>query len=192
MSMERPQERGYGDPKDHPIDFDATSGKKKREDKRDYIFSFGNARKCDHPTLRIIARGSNTYRCLECNYAFRISSADMWPLHWLPIMAGFEIMSFVKEFGVEALEKVYTTPIGQIDGTPQKPILPEGKSFKDVIGEMDNLDTKRLGPIIPFPEALAYEAEAHGRVEDNKVIPEKSRRFLSEGEDDDDESKASD
>lgn len=173
---ERPVERGWGDPEHHPIDFDATSGRKQREDKREYIFSFSKAKRCDHPTLRIVARGTSLYRCHECNYCYWLPTATMWPLHWRPIIAAMEIMSFVKEFGVGQLEKVYRTPIGQLDGTPHKAILPEGKSFVDVLAELDQVDSAKLGPIVPFPEALAFPAESHGNVENGKVLPSPKRR----------------
>lgn len=165
-------ERGWGNASHHPLDFEATSGRKKRKDKRNYIFSFGKADRCDHPTLRIVARGTSQYRCLECNYSFWLPTATMWPLHWIPIMAAMQIMSFVKEFGIEALEQVYRTPIGQVDGSPHKPVLPEGKSFADVLRELDSIDSAQLGPIVPFPEALAYPARAEAHVDGNKIVPD--------------------
>jgi len=120
------------------IDFRANPTRKA---KRDYVFSFAEARKCDHPRLQHVVRGTNFYRCLECNYGFWIpGGSEMWPLHWTPIMGAMFIGSFVKEFGMAALEQVYRTPIGQVDGTPHKPVLKEGQSFKDFLETLDDVD----------------------------------------------------
>ena len=120
------------------IDFKANPTRKA---KRDYVFSFAEARKCDHPRLQHVVRGTNFYRCLECNYGFWIpGGSEMWPLHWTPIMGAFFIGSFVKEFGMEALEQVYRMPIGQVDGTPHKPVLKEWQSFRDFLETLADVD----------------------------------------------------
>lgn len=109
--------------------------------KRNYVFNVGKALRCDHPELRLIVRGTPFYRCPECNYAFLMNAAYCWPLHFLPILGGFTIMSFAKEFGVQALQEVLRRPIGQTDGTAHKPVLPEGKSFVDVLKALEGVDT---------------------------------------------------
>ena len=122
---------------EHSLDFYV---KKRAGNKREYIFRYKKARKCDHPTMQIIARGGNMYRCTECNYSFQWPGAIVWPLHFTVLQGAFQIMSFVKEFGEDALEEVFRTPIGQTDGTPHKPVLPEGMSFSDVLQEMEAID----------------------------------------------------
>ena len=47
--------------------------------KRDYIWDYGKSRTCDHPELKVVARGGIVYRCLECNYAFHITGAYQQP-----------------------------------------------------------------------------------------------------------------
>jgi len=58
-------------------------------------------------------------------------------------MGAMFIGSFVKEFGMAALEQVYRTPIGQVDGTPHKPVLKEGQSFRDFLEGLDDVDVMR-------------------------------------------------
>lgn len=140
-----------------PLNFQA----EKQEGKRKYIFDFGKARICDHPTLRIVVRGTNKYTCDECNYDFWLPTAVMWPRHWGPIMAAFEIMGFVKQFGSEALEKVLRTKIGQVDGTPHKPVLPAGMSFADVLNEMDQMSPTAIDGVRDDVPAL-LESIARG------------------------------
>ena len=135
-----------------PGDFES---RPKNDKKRPYIFSYGKARRCTHPMLKEVAIGAGLYRCLRCNYAFWIQSATMWPLHFIPIMAAFEIMEFVREFGIEALEKVYRTPIGQYDGTDHKAPLPPGKTFVDVLREMEGVDAYKLAHNLPLPQTIA-------------------------------------
>lgn len=122
---------------EHSLDFYV---KKRAHNKRPYIFRYKQARICDHPTMKIIARGGNMYRCPDCNYSFQWPGAIVWPLHFTVIQGLFQVMSFVKEFGEDALQEVLRTPIGQTDGTPHKPVLPEGFSFYDVLQQLEGID----------------------------------------------------
>jgi hypothetical protein len=112
--------------------------------KRNYIFDYGKSRRCDHPNLRVIARGGIVYRCLDCNYAFHIPGAYQQPLHNEVIQSAFNMLVFSKEFGSDALGEVLRRPIGQSDGTEQKPVLPEGMSFTDVMQLLDDIDVNAL------------------------------------------------
>lgn len=108
--------------------------------KRPYIYDFSKMKKCDHPSLRAIARGGIVYRCLDCNYAFHITGAYAQPLHNEVIMSAFTLLVFSKEHGSDALGEVLRRPIGQHDNSPHKPVLPEGYSFADVLALLDNID----------------------------------------------------
>ena len=108
--------------------------------KRNYIFDYGKSRRCDHPNLRVIARGGIVYRCLDCNYAFHIPGAYQQPLHNEVIQSAFNMLLFSKEFGSDALGEVLRRPIGQSDGADQKPVLPQGMSFVDVMQLFDGID----------------------------------------------------
>jgi hypothetical protein len=108
--------------------------------KRNYVFDYGKSKTCDHPRLRVLARGGIVYRCLECNYAFHIVGGYQQPLHNEVIQAAFSIFVFAKEFGKDALGEVLRRPIGQHDGSPHKPVLPEGMSFQDVLGMLEEVD----------------------------------------------------
>ena len=112
--------------------------------KRNYIFDYGKSRRCDHPNLRVIARGGIVYRCLDCNYAFHIPGAYQQPLHNEVIQSAFNMLVFSKEFGSDALGEVLRRPIGQSDGSEQKPVLPEGMSFTDVMRLLDDIDVNAL------------------------------------------------
>ena len=108
--------------------------------KRDYIWEYGKSRTCDHPELKVIARGGIVYRCLECNYAFHITGAYQQPLHHEVIQGAFSMLLFAKEFGMNSLGEVLRRPIGQSDKTPHKPVLPEGMSFSDVVYALESVD----------------------------------------------------
>ena len=112
--------------------------------KRNYIFDYGKSRRCDHPNLRVIARGGIVYRCLDCNYAFHIPGGYQQPLHNEVIQSAFNMLVFSKEFGSDALGEVLRRPIGQSDGSEQKPVLPEGMSFTDVMRLLDDIDVNTL------------------------------------------------
>jgi hypothetical protein len=121
----------------HSLDFyvEARDGRK-----RNYIFDYGKARTCDHPEMKIIARGGNMYRCTECNYVHQWPGAITWPLHFTVIQGAFQILHFAKEYGTDALQEVLRRPIGQSDDTPHKPVLPEGMSFADTIAALQEVD----------------------------------------------------
>lgn len=108
--------------------------------KRNYIYSYGKSITCDHPEIRIVARGGVVYRCMDCNYAFHILGAFQQPLHNEVIQAAFTLAYFSKEFGNKSLQEVLRRPIGQMDGSPQKPVLPEGMSFQDVLKALEEID----------------------------------------------------
>jgi len=108
--------------------------------KRDYIFDYGKSRKCDHASLKALARGGNVYRCLDCNYAFHINGAYQQPLHNEVILSAFTVFNFAKEFGMDSVGEVLRRPIGQSDGSPHKPVLPEGMSFMDVLEALEGVD----------------------------------------------------
>ena len=111
------------------------------EKKRNYIFRYKDAETCDHPEMKIIARGGNLYRCTTCNYAHQWPGAITWPLHFTVIQGAQSILQFAKEFGASAMQEVLRRPIGTTDGTPHKPVLPEGKSFVDVLELFERVDT---------------------------------------------------
>ncbi len=108
--------------------------------KRDYIFPYGKSKTCDHANLRVVARGGIVYRCLDCNYVFHIPGGYQQPLHNEVIMSAFTLFVFAKEFGMDSLGEVLRRPIGQHDGSPHKPVLPEGKSFQDVLELLEGID----------------------------------------------------
>lgn len=122
---------------EHTLDFHV---KARGKNKRPYIFRYKKARVCDHPTMNIVARGGNIYRCPDCNYTFQWPGAIVYPLHFNVIMAAFTIFNAAKEFGQNAVEEMLRTPIGQTDGTEHKPVLPEGLSFYDVLQELEGID----------------------------------------------------
>ena len=113
---------------------------RRNKQKREYVFDYGKAKICQHNNLKSLADGSIVYRCAECNFAYHITGGYAQPLHNEVIMAAFTLMSFTKEFGVDAVAEVLRTPIGQSDGSQHKPVLPEGKSFRDVMLLMEGID----------------------------------------------------
>jgi len=56
-------------------------------------------------------------------------------------MGMMQMGSFVKEFGKEALEEVFRTPIGQMDGSEHKAVLPEGKTMMDILNDLDGFNS---------------------------------------------------
>ena len=133
-------ERRQPEPPPQPDTLDffvkARSGKK-----RNYVFDYGKSIKCSHETLKEIMRGGNQYRCLDCNYVFFIVTAFQQPLHNIAISGAFQLLHFAKEFGMDALAEVLRRPIGQDDGSPHKPVLPEGMSFMDVLAVLEEVET---------------------------------------------------
>jgi len=123
---------------EHTLDYAVAA---RGERKRNYIFRYGKAITCDHPTMTLIARGGNIYRCPDCNYTFQWPGAIVQPLHHNVIMGAFTLLNFAKEFGMASMQEVLRRPIGQGDGTPHKAVLPEGMSFMDVLEELEQIDT---------------------------------------------------
>jgi hypothetical protein len=113
----------------------ARSGKK-----RDYIYDVIKAGKCPHPRMVALSIGGNWYRCEECNYAFDIVAAYAQPVHNLVIGSMLNTLHFAKEYGANSLQEVLRTAIGQYDGTPQKPVLPEGMSFEDTLEALESVN----------------------------------------------------
>ena len=108
--------------------------------KRNYIYDFGKALKCDHPSLKALSIGGTWYRCEKCNYALCIVSAYAQPLHSVVIGGILNALHFAKEFGGASLQEVLRRPIGQYDGTLQKPALPEGMDFSDAVAALEGID----------------------------------------------------
>ncbi len=160
----------------HTLDYyvEARNGQK-----RNYIFDYGKARTCDHPTMKIVARGGNMYRCTHCEYVHQWPGAITWPRHFTVIQGAFQILDFAKEFGWDSLQEVLRRPIGQMDDTPHKPVLPEGKSFGDTLALLEQVDTtaedggrEQLAELItefwanPNDKALAKGQGAQGELTD--------------------------
>ena len=114
--------------------------KRRSGKKRNYVFDYGKSRTCDHPEMRLVARGGIVYRCLRCNYAFHIVGGYQQPLHNEVIQSAFNLLVFGKEFGLDSLGEVLKRPIGQHDSSPHKPVLPEGMSFMDVLELLEGVD----------------------------------------------------
>lgn len=108
--------------------------------KRNYIFDYSESRKCPHPELTATAVGGTWYRCKQCNYVFDIVAAYQQPIHHLVTGAMLTALHFAKEFGADALGEVLRRPMGQYDGSPHKPVLPEGMTFLDVLGVLEGID----------------------------------------------------
>jgi len=108
--------------------------------KRNYIYDYKKSTTCDHPSLKVVARGGIVYLCMECNYTFHITGAYQQPWHNEVIMAFFTVLGFSKEHGMAALGEVLRRPIGQMDGSPHKPVLPEGMSFIDTLRALEEVD----------------------------------------------------
>ena len=113
----------------------AKSGKK-----RPYVYGFHKSRTCSHPQLVALSIGGNWYRCTDCNYAFDIVAAYQQPLHNLVIGGMLNALHFAKEYGIESLQTVLRTPIGQYDGEAHKPVLPDGMSFMDAAKLLEEVD----------------------------------------------------
>ena len=111
------------------------------DNKRPYIYDYKKSRSCDHARLEITARGGIVYECLDCNYVFHIVAAYQQPIHHEVIQSLFTVMRFVKKHGTPALQEVMRRPIGQMDDSPHKPVLPEGKSFLQTLALLDGIDT---------------------------------------------------
>ncbi len=108
--------------------------------KRNYIYDYGEAKTCPHNELTALATGGTWYRCKQCNYALDIVAANMQPLHSLVQGSLLNALHFAKEFGASSLFEVARTPIGQYDGAPHKPVLPEGVSMIEALALLDQVD----------------------------------------------------
>jgi hypothetical protein len=108
--------------------------------KRNYIFDYSKAKNCSHPQLVEMAIGGTWYRCTQCNYALCITSAYMQPVHNVAIGSLFNLMHFSKEFGMNSLNEVVRRPIGQLDGTLHKPVIPEGMSLNDALAALEEIN----------------------------------------------------
>jgi hypothetical protein len=173
-SVERPQ----NDANPNSLDFyvEARSG-----NKRNYIYDFREANNCTHPDLREMITGGNWYRCVKCNYAFFIQGVTMWPLHWLVTDGIFKALHFAKEFGADALGEVLRRPGGQADGSPHKPVLPEGMSLQDTLQLLEGVNVNsedggaaELNQLLedvwvgPKERALQDKKEEELRLKENK------------------------
>jgi hypothetical protein len=110
--------------------------------KRDYIYNVAKARKCPHPSLKVLAIGDNCYRCEECNWTYDIVTSNMQPLHNRILGSMMYMLHFVKEFGVGPFEEILRTPIGQYDGGPHKPAIPDGVGMMQSLLMMDSVNVK--------------------------------------------------
>jgi hypothetical protein len=108
--------------------------------KKNYVFDYGESKTCPHKTMKQIMGGWNWYRCEDCNYAFFIMTAWQAPLHNVALEGAFAMMHFAKEFGMDSLGEVLRRPIGQADGTAQKPALPEGFDFMETLQLLEQID----------------------------------------------------
>jgi hypothetical protein len=123
---------------EHTLDYYV---EQRADNKRNYIFRYKDALKCDHPTMRLVARGGNVYVCPDCKYTFQWPGAIVYPQHFNVIMGAFTMLNFAKEYGMDSLQEVLRRPIGQTDGTPHKPVLPEGMNFYDAMLALEDVDT---------------------------------------------------
>jgi hypothetical protein len=156
---------------------DAQNGKK-----RNYIYDYGKSRSCTHPTLRELVQGSNWYRCEECNYALFIMTAFQQPLHNVVLQGVMNALHFSKEFGVGALQEVLRRPIGQYDGSEQKPALPEGMSLSDTLMALEEIDvTASDGGERQLRSLISARWGKHGFLQDgrSRCIGEYQRHYFN-------------
>ncbi len=114
--------------------------KARGHNKRNYVFDYGYSSTCDHDTLKSLIKGMQRYRCLDCNYVFNIVAATQQPMHHVFVESIMNTQYFVKEFGLAAALEVAHRDLGQIDGTPQKPALPDGMTIEDTWELFDKVD----------------------------------------------------
>jgi rubrerythrin len=110
--------------------------------KRNYIFDYGKSTKCNHDSLKSLVKGTQLYRCLDCNYVFSFVAAWQQPLHHLFVQGLMVSQAFSKEFGYEAALEVAHRDLGQLDGTPQKPALPDGMTLEDTWKLFDKVNVQ--------------------------------------------------
>ena len=157
--------------------------------KRNYIFDYKKSSTCNHGSLRSLIVGSQLYRCEDCNYVFSFVAAWQQPMHHA-MMQGLEIsQSFVKEFGIDAALEVVHRDLGQIDGTPQKPVIPDGMTLEDTWRVFDQINVltedKGAGELRELYDEVwerpSQARKAHidalraGMFKDRKALEEKKR-----------------
>lgn len=158
--------------------------------KRNYVFDFKKARSCTHPDLHEMVVGSNFYRCMACNYSVFITGSVVWPLHFQAISGVLNLLYLAKEFGPHAVQEMLRRPIGQYDGLPQKPALPEGMTFVDAVKAMGLIDVNTpdggkgqlaamLADVWVGPKQKAIAADDQAR--QAKQLAEAKKHALSEG-----------
>ena len=108
--------------------------------KRNYKFDYGESKNCNHDSLKSLVKGTQLYRCMDCNYVFSFVAAWQQPMHHAFVQGLMISQAFAKEFGYEAALEVAHRDLGQIDGTPQKPALPDGMTIEDTWELFDKVD----------------------------------------------------
>ena len=108
--------------------------------KRPYVFDYVKSKNCNHDTLKSYIKGYQRYRCADCHYVFNIVAATQQPMHHLFVESIMNTQAFVKEFGLAAALEVAHRDLGQLDGTPQKPALPDGMTIEDTWELFDKVD----------------------------------------------------
>ena len=108
--------------------------------KRNYVFDYGESAKCNHGSLKSLVKGTQLYRCEDCNYVFSFVAAWQQPMHHAFVQGLMISQAFAKEFGYEAALEVAHRDLGQLDGTPQKPALPDGMTLEDTWKLFDKVD----------------------------------------------------
>jgi hypothetical protein len=108
--------------------------------KRNYVFDYGKSRNCPHDNLRSVIHGTPLYRCQDCNYVFSIVAAYQQPLHHIFTQSLMIAQSVAKEFGYNAAMEMAHRDVGQMDGTAQKPALPDGMTLEDTMLLFDSID----------------------------------------------------
>ena len=108
--------------------------------KRNYKFDYGESKNCNHDSLKSLVKGTQLYRCMDCNYVFSFVAAWQQPMHHAFVQGLMISQAFAKEFGYEAALEVAHRDLGQIDGTPQKPALPDGMTIEATWELFDKVD----------------------------------------------------
>ena len=108
--------------------------------KRNYKFDYGESKNCNHDSLKSLVKGTQLYRCMDCNYVFSFVAAWQQPMHHAFVQGLMISQAFAKEFGYEAALEGAHRDLGQIDGTPQKPALPDGMTLEETWKLFDKVD----------------------------------------------------
>ena len=160
--------------------------------KRNYKFDYGESKNCNHDSLKSLVKGTQLYRCMDCNYVFSFVAAWQQPMHHAFVQGLMISQAFAKEFGYEAALEVAHRDLGQIDGTPQKPALPDGMTVEDTWKLFDKIDVtaedegkEELRELyeqmweLPSEERKARIAELHSKKSiERKALEEKQRAEL--------------